>query len=444
MLLSEIYILPNLSYRFILIFLMSACLSFSEQVEQTPFPIDKGVGTSSNPSPADHIGTGYLANRLFELHTGRENETGFTLEGLWILDDNQLLSGGIPCTNKQTINNLLQFELLFDPGKVSKWKGGLFAVEFLQLNGAQTNNNAGLVQGFEGLIQSSPLDRSDLYTWWYRQEFLDGDLIIRIGKSTPNSDFNSVNRLFPLNDKRISPAASGLIYGTIFTQGSLSSFMPSYYNSAFGASVFYFPIKNFYVSAGGYDGNKARGVQTGIEAPQFNGYYFLIGESGYSWSDAELPGRIALGAWKQTGKLSLVTGNKTITQQGAYGVYLYGSQRLWWKDKDQANSGIIAYFQLGINNTQTLPINKFLGLGSTAFGLVPGRLKDSFGVGLSLAGLNRKTAAYSYEWMFQSYYQCCLFGSFYLEPVISYIPKPGGKKDLPPTWAATLRALAKF
>lgn len=437
-------IFQKVQYAF-LIFILSTCSVFSEQAGRLPFfPIDEGVGVSSNPSPSDHIGTGELADLLFELATGYENDTGFALEGLWILDANQLLSGGECCKPKGTFNNLIQFELTFDTGKVSEWKDGMFAIEVLQLNGAQTNGNAGLVQGFEGLIQSSPLSRTQLYAWWYRQEFFDGTLITRIGKSTPNCDFNSVNRLFPLNVNEVSPVASGVIYGTIFTQGSLSSFLPSYYNSAFGASVFYFPVKEFYISAGAYDGNKARGVQTGIVGPEFNGYYFLISEAGYAWSDAEFPGRIAIGAWRQTGKLTYSSNDETISENGVSGIYLYGSQRLWWRDKDVANSGVIAYFQLGINNTETLPIKSFLGAGITTYGLVPYRLKDSFGIGLSLAGLNKNVEPQSSECMLQTYYQCHLFNSVYLEPVISYIPKPGAQPDLPQTWAATVRVLAMF
>ena len=431
----------KLTLKILLLFMLSIYPVFSGDPKN---PIDQGVGVSSNPSPSDHIGTGYLGDRLLETFGKNSSETGFSFESLWILDGNILLSGGIAGTDKGIVNDLLQFELLYDTSKVSNWKGGLFAVELLQLNGAQTNGNAGLVQGFEGLIQSSPLSRTELYAWWYRQEFLEGNLITRIGKSTPNSDFNSVNRLFPMNDNRISPVASGLIYGTIFTQGSLSSFLPSYYNSAFGASIFYFPTQNFYISAGGYDGNKARGEQTGLRGPEFNGYYFLISESGYSWADAELPGRVAIGVWKQTGKFTLNTADGEISQQGVNGLYMYGSQRLLWMDKKHANSGVVTFVQLGINNTKTLPINKFLGWGCTAYGLIPGRLKDSFGFGLSLAGLNKNTQPYNTEWMFQSYYQCCLYGSLYLEPVISYIPKPGAVKDLPQTWAVTVRLLAYF
>lgn len=414
-------------------------------LEQNPwFPIDKGVGVSSNPSPGDHIGTGYMADEIYKAITGSKNNTGFTLEGLWILDGNQLFIGGQPNTHKDSLADLFQLELLFDTGKVSSWKKGLFAIEFLQLNGMSTNSDAGLVQGFEGLIQGPPLNRSCFMSWWYRQEFFNGKIITRIGKSTPNCDFNSVTLLYPINDDRESPVASGVIYGTIFNQGSLTYFLPSYYNSALGASIFYFPIKDFYISLGGYDGNKARGEQTGMQTPKFNGYYFFISESGYSWSDAKLPGRIAVGAWKQTGKLYLETTNKTITQNGVYGIYLYGSQRLWWKDRKNANSGIVTYLQLGYNNTKTLPINKFLSFGITTYGLIPCRLQDSFGVGSSIAGLNKTSEPNAYECMYQAYYQYFLFDSIYLEPVISYIPKPGAVANLPPTWAGTIRILTHF
>ncbi|MES2199564.1 MAG: carbohydrate porin [Chlamydiota bacterium] len=338
----------------------------------------------------------------------------------------------------------MQFELLFDPGKVSSWKGATFAVELLQLNTSSINSNAGLVQGFEGLSETAPLNRTDLYQWWYRQEFLDGKLITRIGKSTPNYDFNAVNNLFTMIEPRISPTASGLIYGTIFSQGSIDGFIPSYYNSAFGANIFYFPKENFYISLGAYDGNKARGEETGIKGPQFNGYYFFVSETGYSWANAPLPGRVSLGLWDQTGKLTLDVEEKHISQQGAQGVYLFASQRLWWKDKSRANSGLVTFLQLGANNTKTLQINKFLGWGLTAYGLIPSRLKDSFGLGLSLAGLNKNSLPRPNEWVFQTYYQCCLYGTLYLEPVISYVPRPGAVADLPGTWAATLRILARF
>lgn len=83
--------------------------------------------------------------------------------------------------------------------------------------------------------------------------------------------------------------------------------MPGYYNSAYGITATVAPTTNFYVSAGVYDGNLARGVQTGLEVtPQFNRYHFTIGEVGYAWrlGPHGMPGTIAVGGWGQTGELS--------------------------------------------------------------------------------------------------------------------------------------------
>ena len=56
--------------------------------------------------------------------------------------------------------------------------------------------------------------------------------------------------------------------------------MMGYYNPANGVTINFTPTKSFYVNLGVYDGNRARGVQTGISPPMFNGYYFNIGEVG--------------------------------------------------------------------------------------------------------------------------------------------------------------------
>jgi porin len=79
-------------------------------------------------------------------------------------------------------------------------------------------------------------------------------------------------------------------------------------------------------SPSNYDGNIARGVQTGETGPHFNGYYFHAAEVGAAWEVGGLPGSFALGGWRQTGQLS---GPNNITENGASGFYLFGSQRFW-------------------------------------------------------------------------------------------------------------------
>jgi porin len=68
------------------------------------------------------------------------------------------------------------------------------------------------------------------------------------------------------------------------------------------------PSKVTYLSLGIYDGNGARGVQTGLETvPTFNAYRFEIGEIGANWllGAQGLPGAFAIGVWDQTGQLTL-------------------------------------------------------------------------------------------------------------------------------------------
>jgi hypothetical protein len=69
------------------------------------------------------------------------------------------------------------------------------------------------------------------------------------------------------------PSVSGLIYSTVFANGTLIGSLPGYYNSGNGVTVNFTPTKSFYVNLGVYDGNNARRIQTGMVPPSFNGYY---------------------------------------------------------------------------------------------------------------------------------------------------------------------------
>lgn len=399
---------------------------------------DSKGGVSSNPGAVNkETGTGALGEKI-----GFKKDSGVRIGGLWIADINYLISGGVK-PKKWSGDSLIQLELSLDTKKLEWWEGGLFCVEFLQLNARPTNAQAGTVQGYNGIPGPPPLSRSELYQYWYRQEFFDKKFILRIGKSVPIYDFNNVLRPLPLEDSsQAIPATSALIYTPIFVNSTLLGVLPGFYNSAFGLTATFTPIKSFYLSYGVYDGNLARGKQTGLRGPQFNGYYFHIAEGGIAWGlgKNERPGTLAVGAWDQTGKLR--AGNES--EKGAQGIYMFGSQRLWNRNPGIDNSGMIGLIQLGINNSKTLPVNKYLGLGLSFLGLTPNRPNDFFGCGLALAKLNNHTFERKSEIILQGYYQLYLFDSTYLEAVLSNIPKPGFSKHLQPAWAGTLRLIVLF
>ena len=68
--------------------------------------------------------------------------------------------------------------------------------------------------------------------------------------------------------------------------------------------------------------------------------------------------------------------------------YTFGSQRLWTRHPGIDNSGITGFFQFGINDSDTMPVNKYFGVGLAGLGLVPGRPKDSMGAGVAVSWLN--------------------------------------------------------
>ena len=114
-------------------------------------------------------------------------------------------------------NNLAVIGIDLDSEKLKLWKGGSLGVALLQFNGMNSNERAGSVQGFDSLPGPSPLNRTELYEIWVRQEFLDKKLIVRVGKTIPTYDFNNVLRPVPVQEKaRDIPSVSGLLYTPIF------------------------------------------------------------------------------------------------------------------------------------------------------------------------------------------------------------------------------------
>jgi porin len=409
--------------------------------------------TSSNPAAVNIVtGTGNLGKLL-----GLDPDEGIQLGGLWIGDASGVLSGGRN-PGRWGLNSLAIADLFLDTEKLFGWKGGSFGTEFLQFTGQPTNILAGAFPGFDSLEVTPPLTRQELYQLWYRQALFDNKLIFRIGKMVPTFDFNNVVKPVPVSDPAAAiPAVTGLIYTPIFVNPTMLGVIPGYYNSATGITTTLAPNENLYVNYGFYDGNLAKGRQTGLEGPHFNGYYFHIGEVGYAYrlGPQKKPGSFGVGLWGQTGKLDTHNGG---TGNGADGVYLFGSQRLWFRNPGVDNSGVSGFYQFGANNSNALLARQYVGGGFTAFGLVPGRPDDTFGVGLAWAWLNQNDKAGAIffpnatgplplspsQLMIAVYYQMKIVDGFFFQTTLTDIPNPGMNEVFPNALAITFRLITLF
>lgn len=395
------------------------------------------TGVSGNPGSVDIIvGTGELGRRV-----GIPETSGVRLGGVWLGDTNALMSGR-KSTGILTWNSSLILDFSIDFDKAIGWKGGRFGAEFLQFNGQPTNEDAGVVQGYNSLPGPRPLNRSELFQLWINQSFFNDQWKIWIGKTVPTYHFNNVSKPVPtVNDPTISiPSVSSLIYTPIFTNPTLSGVIGGYYNSVYGIESTIAPTRELYINLGFYDGNLARGVQTGLKGPHFNGYYFSIMEIGYGWAGSR-PGIGAVGGWYQSGELK--TGGQT--QTGAGGIYAFVSRALWIRSSGSMNEGNLSGFlQFGWNHAKSLDVNLFFGGGLTAFAIIPNRPNDSVGLGVAWSRLNPHFFSRHSELMLQIYYQAQIYGSMYFEPVFSYIPNPGAHPDKSNVTALTARIITLF
>lgn len=200
-------------------------------------------------------------------------------------------------------------------------------------------------------------------------------------------------------------------------------------------------VKAFYINYGLYNGNMARGKQTGLRGPEFNSYRFQIAELGYSWDLKHFPGNIGVGIWNQSGKLSTLI---HISENGTEGLYMFGTQRLWWQHPGKDSSGMIGIVQAGVNDSKTLPMNQYAGMGLTFLGLIATRIHDSFGMGFAFSKLNKRLFTRKNELILQGYYQANLFENAYFVSAFTYIPNPGASEKLRPASAATARIILLF
>lgn len=428
---------------FFINFAFSANAATSSSLQQNINLTYSSNAISSNPAAVNITPGNGMLQKYLEKKWGIQNNHGIHFDGAWVGDTNDLFSGGIHSAKHWTSNSSLLLSLTVDTQKLVGWEGGLLGAQFLQFNGQATNRQAGVVQGYNSLPGPPPLNRSELYQLWYRQALFDEKLNIRIGKTVPTFDFNNVVKPVSMNQAYLSmPAVTSLIYTPIFVNPSLLGVLPGYYNSAYGITLNFTPVKSWYLSVGSYDGHLAEGKQTGLKGPNFNGSYFHIGETGFAWllGKNNLPGTVGMGLWHQTG---LIRGFPQLTEKGASGTYMFGSQRLWYKNPGIDDSGLSAFYQYGINNSNVLPMTQFVGAGLTTSGLIFGRISDSMGVGSALSWLNQRSFHRETELMFQAYYQAQIMSGIYFEPVLSFIPTPGATPHHR-VWAGTARVVILF
>jgi porin len=211
---------------------------------QAQAPSDANTTSSAiagNPGAVNVTpGTGQLGRLL-----GFEPESGLRLGGVLVSNGNYLISGG-NAPGATSFNNLLLTDFAADLDRLAHIPGASFGTAMLRFDGQASNQDAGVVTGYNGLTGAPPLHRTELYELWWRQSFLADGLVIRIGKTVPTYDFNNVVRPVPVEELALQiPGVSGLLYTPIFVNPTILGALPGYYNSAYGVTATVAPNRQF-------------------------------------------------------------------------------------------------------------------------------------------------------------------------------------------------------
>lgn len=423
-------------------------------------PLTTAIYTNPQANPSIS-GLGQLGQFL-----GLSEESGIRLGGMFIPQFNWTISGGVkPHTTFGSF--ALGLNLGVDTQKALGIPGGTFGVEFLAYSGGATNPAAGTVQLYDGLNDGPPHVRQELYLLYWHQRLFNDKLIFQVGKLNAAGIFGAV--LAPViltNPKLQDTDISVLTWVPSGYNPTVIARLSTYPNTAYGAAVHFAPTKNFYASYGIFDGNSARGVTTGLLlGPRINNYKLNVGELGACWllGAGQLPGRFGIGGWVQTGDLYTPY---LAHQNGATGYYLFANQRLWYRQPDLDNSGLIGYLQFAHTSDHAAFANNYVGAGLTAISLLPVLPNNKISVGVAWSQLNdapiagtfwfpnvpsHSTSLRASELMFQIALQPTFIfplprGFWSLSPNIAYtfIPTPGERPGLPAAHVLTARMIALF
>lgn len=302
---------------------------------------------------------------------------GIFLGGMFIPQFNWTISGG---TRPHTTFGSLALGLDFgvDSQKILGIPGGTFGMEFVEYTGGATNTAAACVQLYDGLNDGPPHVRQELYQLWWHQRLFEDKLIFQIGKMNAGGIFDQVQNPVPIDNPKLQDTnISVLTSAWPGLNPTQINRMPIWPNTAYGVAVTLSPIKNLYASYGIFDNNNRGGAQTGLMlGPRINNYKFNVAELGASWllGEEKLPGRFGIGGWWQTGKFLtpyLNSEGYPTRENGAKGYYLFANQRLWYRQPDRDNSGLISYLQFGHTSDGAAMAKTYVGAGLTGVSLLP-------------------------------------------------------------------------
>lgn len=300
-------------------------------------------------------------------------------------------------------------------------------------------------------INADAVELNQIAQLYYEQSWNHDAATLTFGKMDANVTFASVD-------------AAGAFQNSIAMYTStLNRFIPTYPNEATALVGTLGDASALMGSFGWFDGTSAAfdpatgvsGPDTGPRGPRTffenDGHWWIVTQVDAAWQlDSTRPGKMAVGAWLQTGRTSAISTNVDGSINDGVtdvpGAYLQWQQIVWSPSAELAgDGGGVAYFgQFGWSDPNKNPVHWSLMTGLSATGVFPNRLADAVGVMFAYSDFTSDPDVYystqrdgqpgpagGHEASLESFYLWQWTNWSYLQPGIMWIMSPGAGNPAP-------------
>ncbi len=302
----------------------------------------------------------------------------------------------------------------------SSWGGSgedMLYLDLLETTGSSISNRVGDLQGLDNVEAH---DTGKIYAAWYQHRFAGSGVSLRLGLQDYNALFDALDpaALFINSSFGIDPTIS---------QTTVSIFP----TTTAGAVLRWEDSSGLYAMAGVYDGKPGRpghpnGTQLAWQGGDGTFSAFEAGATG----DPGQRWKLALGGWYH---YSAFRDPEDRVRHHNHGVYAIGSRRLLGSDTHLP--AVDAFVQLGAAEANRNILNRYIGAGLEATGLLPSRPHDVLGVAMARAHTGRAyrritAGAAPAETVLELTWSTPISRHFSLQPDLQYIIDPSAQSTI--------------
>lgn len=288
--------------------------------------------------------------------------------------------------NTAVYEGLTRFGLRVDTQKAFGLPGGTFAAVAYQIRGRGLSADAlGSNLLTVSSIESGRSTR--LGQLWYEQSFLGDKLTVRVGQILADTDYMT------------SAYGSLFVSSTFGWPGYAAANMPSggpaYPNGALGVRVQVKPTQAVTVLASVFNGDPNGPASANGLAPNPSGTAFRLGDGAFVIAEVQyalngdknaagLPGVYKLGGWYNSKRFADPGRSMAVQHRGDWSLYAVGDQYVLPKP-GATDQGMAVFARIMIGPGDRNLLNFYFDAGLTYKGLLPGRPRDTLGLGFAYA-----------------------------------------------------------